>query len=199
MKRFFCLAAVVGSVGLLAATPAIADEEIPAPPVDRPDTLSLTGSLWHLQYPMFGANVEVALGDRFGLAVHGALGVRSVDVDEGSVVRRGNLAAAEFGGSFRYYLIGDFANGMQLGLDMRYLTFDLAGLEEGWDAEQDGFDVGPFAGYKIVAPSGFTFEVQGGGTYFVARVQPAEGGGTTGAVDDKRFDWFAYVNFGWTF
>ena len=66
--------------------------------------------------------------------------------------------AVEAGAQVRYYPLGSFIHGMQVGMEVMYLFMDSWG-------DRHGLGVGPFVGYKIAADIGFTFEVQLGFMY----------------------------------
>lgn len=96
---------------------------------------------------------ELRVADRGGVAVIGGGGAV-----EGNPVW-------EAGAQGRYYAVGSFEHGMELGGQLRY---------DGTTAKADGerlvsstFSLGPFLGYKYVAPFGLTFDGHVGAAYVV--------------------------------
>src|SRR5689334_6585475 len=106
-----------------------------------PKLVSITFSPAHLVMPVVEVTAEVSATDKLGLAVVGGGGTAKNDAVEASVM--------EVGGSLRYYLVGDFQHGMQVGAEVLYLhaSADVGEVS----AVASGVAWGPFIGYKIIA------------------------------------------------
>ena len=107
--------------------------------------------------PFYEVTVESAIDSTFGIALIGGYG-EVTTAGRGVFDRESGLY--EIGVSSRYYMVGSFAHGMQLGFESTYL---------GGHAEQDnlsfaltptGLTVGAFIGYKYLAPFGLTPDTQ---------------------------------------
>ena len=121
--------ALAGSVSEVPAPPP------PAPPLRR---LSLTISPLYLFYPAALVTGEVRAGQKVGVAVLGAVGVHH------------QKTIWLTGGQLRFYPIGTFDHGAQLGAEVLY--------DQSWSTH--GVAVGPFAGYKYTARVGLTLVAQ---------------------------------------
>jgi hypothetical protein len=163
--RLFALLLVVGH-GALPGVAGARSEEPPrhepesdpdaarAPPIPR---FSLTFSPLHLVGPMLELTGEGKLDDRFGLAAIAGFGTLATGNARASVY--------ELGVSARFYPIGDFRHGLQLGIETLYAGADSSGkgsASDGGSRAATGVSVGTFLGYKYAAAVGFTFEAQGG-------------------------------------
>ncbi len=138
------------------------------------------------------------------------VGVAQVSV-EGRLARKFGLAGIVGGGSYynpfvlynidgripvftagvspRYYLVGDFDHGMQLGAQVMTAV--------AWASGATGVGVagGPYIGYKFTAPIGFTLEVQGGAQYGYASASASASRTATASGVLP----LANINLGWAF
>lgn len=163
-----------------------------APPqaqdVDVQHQVSITISPIHLSMPMVELTGEYRLTDKMGVAL--ILGAGSIK----SLGR--SYTALEAGAQYRYYVLGSFIHGLQLGAEILYLS--LSGADAGIDAKGAGLAVGPFVGYKIATNIGFTFEVQGGAQYMAAGASATDGTNSASGKDSDIIP-LLNLNVGWSF
>lgn len=153
-----------------------------AEPYDH--TVSITLSPFHLVLPVLEVTGEYRVHDRVGVAATGGYGVVQ------------GFTTVELGASGRFYPVGDFDHGMQLGLEAQYAR--LFGTVAGYEASGSGTTMGPFIGYKIAARFGLTFEIQAGAQYtFVAA--SATDGTDSATASDKAFGLLLNLQLGWSF
>ena len=166
-KRLVSLASAVLA---FAAAPSIAHADVEP---DPQHTVSLTFSPIHLILPVFEAQAELRLDPQIGLAVIGGIGAVSVDTTDGSA----SALVFEVGAKFAWYAVGDFEEGMQLGLEVLYVGVSGDGEDELDDVKFVGSGIGisPFIGYNIVADVGFTFEAQVGPAFIIATASSSDG------------------------
>jgi hypothetical protein len=147
---------LVAALSFLTLSSAAKSEPLDtAPQVDHVRSVAVTLSLIHLPFPIVEFTTEISLSSQFGLAA---------TVGAGAIFSN---AAFDVGISGRYYVIGDFDHGMQLGVEANYFSVDVGdGNSEVLDFFL-GLGVGPFVGYKVSADVGFTFETQLGVVYYV--------------------------------
>ncbi len=175
-------------VSLAAGAAQAQTEPGPAPEPPIP-SFALTLSPIHLVLPFVELTGEFKLADKIGLAV--IAGAGTVKVTGTSVDTR--VSVFEGGMSFRYYAIGDFRHGMQIGAEAIYLY---ASASKGSiSASVNGAAVGPFIGYKYTARGGFTFDSQLG----FARVGLA--GRSNDGDKNSVSGWgpLLNLNIGWSF
>lgn len=145
-----------------AAVAAAGDENAPGVDERGPDAesddvqheTSITLSPIHLLVSMVELTGEQRLTDKMGVGLIFGGGVP------------GGHTAIEGGGTFRFYPVGTFVHGMQLGAEVAYLRLIGGGAASGLAA--DGLAAGGFAGYKIASNVGFTFDAQLGAQYVAA-------------------------------
>ncbi len=139
-------------------------------------SVSVTLSPIHLLYPIIEATGEFRVGKKAGVAAIAGFG----SIDRYSVV--------EIGGQGRYYPVGDFDHGLQLGGEV------LAVVVSGSGASGTGLSIGPFVGYKIAARFGLTFDIQLG-------VQGYAVGASSGSTSasDSALGPLLNINLGWSF
>lgn len=177
MKRALVAAAVVAGVaGHARAEPEAHPRRV----------VSVTFSPIHLILPVVEVTVEGRMGDKIGLG--GVLGVGSVAID--NTDDRAGLF--ELGGTFRYYVVGSFRSGVQIGGEFLYVHAN--GTPNGVAATASGVSVGPFVGYKWTADLGFTFDAQLG---VAATGIGAESGTSTESESD--IGPLLNLNAGWSF
>ena len=160
---------------------------VPAPPPEPPHprrVFSLTISPLHLLFPVVELTGEARVHDKVGVAVIGGAGKYT----DASV----NVSATvyELGAQVRFYVVGDFRQGMQLGAELLYLHLDAADIV----ATGEGLAVGPFLGYKVMVDAGFTFEAQLG---FEHVSEQARSGGS--AASEQDYIPLLNLNIGWSF
>lgn len=131
--------------------------------------LSLTiAPLWILNGEPH-ANIEVRVFDKWS----GSLGLgysnRATQNVEGSDVRHIAISTT---GQIRYYAIGDFDHGMQVGAHYRYYWTEPStqGVK---NMVVGGHTTSGFLGYKYITDIGFTLDFQGGIGYFVTSQEVA--------------------------
>lgn len=184
------------------APPSAADE--PAPKHDRRVYVSF--SPIHLLLPVVELTAEVRLHRHFGVAVIGGYGAMGQRPDGTLAIVGDNApgtthyAVWELGGQLVAYPIGHFDHGLQLGVEALYVGVkrdDSAGTIP-IAAGADGFAAGPLVGYKLATKVGFTFNVQAGAEFVLARGDAqvgnasAHGSGTTVVP-------LLNMNVGWSF
>jgi len=158
----------------------------PPPPPEHPRRVfSLTVSPIHLTLPVVELTAEARVHDKIGIAVIGGAGKYS-DPNVSGI----SATVFEAGAQIRYYVIGDFRHGMQLGGELLYLHL----YDDRVAISGEGLAVGPFIGYKIMIDAGFTFDAQVGFERITAR---ADGNGST--ANDKTIIPLLNLNVGWSF
>lgn len=135
--------------------------------------VSLTVSPIHLTIPVLELTGEARVHDRVGVAAVAGAGATT------------GVTVWELGAQGRYYPVGDFDHGMQLGAEV----LGVGGGDDGDTAV--GAALGPFLGYKIAARFGLTFEGQLGVQYATVR---ANGGDSDAGVAP-----LLNLNLGWSF
>jgi len=148
-----------------------------------------------LVIPVFEVTGEYAINQKLGVSVELGGGQRSVTA--GADTAKGT--ELEGGAQVRYYVLGSFRHGMELGAEFleEYVKFSepLPGSIVGVAA--GGATVGPFVGYKIATNVGFTFEAQLGARYLV--VEPGITGQATGVAAFDKWAPLLHLNIGWSF
>ena len=154
------------------------------PPPHPHRVFSLTISPIHLTFPVVELTAEIRAHDKLGVALIGGAG-RVKD-------RASNITAAvyEVGAQLRFYPVGDFRHGMQLGAELIYLHASESNLS----LSGQGVAVGPFIGYKVIADAGFTFDVQMGGEYVGFRATDG-----VATADAHEIILLLNLNAGWSF
>lgn len=160
---------------------------------DVQHSFSLTISPIHLALPMGEVTGEYRVGDKLGLG--GILGYGSATIED-SLGQDDTLTLIEVGATLRYYLLGSFIHGLQVGVEVLYLH--AGGDIDGVAAVGEGFGAGPFIGYKIATNVGFTFDAQLGGMYLVAGAE-AEDGDSSESASASEVGVLLNLNVGWSF
>jgi hypothetical protein len=155
----------------------------PPPPPRR--VFSLTISPVHLTFPVVELTGEIRAHDKLGLALIGGAGRYT---DKSSAI---TAAVYEAGAQLRFYPVGDFRHGMQVGAELLYLHVSQSSLA----LAGQGVAVGPFLGYKVMADAGFTFDAQLGFQY--AEVRATEG--SNAGNSDRGIIALLNLNIGWSF
>lgn len=189
------------------------------PPDQRPGQLqpgehrfSLVLSVVHpIVFSIYDATGEFRLGRHAGLALVAGVGSASLKQfykalpDERARVWEGGL-------QIRFYPVGTFDHGLQVGAEIVYLTGsasttgnitpddDPGATSNGpLTAKGSGFKVGPFVGYKLALPVGFTLAAQIGVDYLSLKGIAKDANGTTRTGDTKTAFLLADAGIGWSF
>lgn len=149
-----------------------------------------------LVVPLVEFTAEYRVLDKLGVSLTVGAGKRTVE----SSGDKASGTEIEGGAQVRYYVIGDFDHGMELGVEglEEYVKFEEP-LPAGVIAvAAGGFTVGPFVGYKVATSAGFTFEAQLGARYLV--VEPAVQGASGASFGDvDKWLPLLHLNIGWSF
>jgi hypothetical protein len=107
----------------------------------------------------------------------------------------------EAGGQFRYYPIGTFEHGMQIGAQAEYIGGSASGSSGNVQAfaTGGGLFMGPFIGYKLATHVGFTLDLQGGVGYLVATATGNSSDGSSATASTSTLAPILKVNVGWSF
>ena len=178
------------------AAPALADPApppAPTAPASPAHLVSITFSPVHLALPIFEVTGEIRDGDSFGFAL--ILGGGEVQ----------GLGAFEVGAQARFYALGDFEGGLQIGAEVLYLHLD-GGLgstnSTSLSGSGTGAAIGAFVGYKTILAIGLTFEAQGGAEVVNADASASATsatGSSTATASDVRVIPLLNLNVGWSF
>jgi hypothetical protein len=152
--------------------------------------VSVSISPLHLFLPIVELTGEYRAHDKVGVALIAGAGQYSSS--SGGVDIK--ATAFEAGAQVRYYVVGDFRHGMQLGAELLYLHLSDARIS----TSGEGLAVGPFLGYKYTADIGFTFDGQLGFEYVGARAM-ASAGGATATNSGSSYIPLLNLNVGWSF
>lgn len=153
---------------------------------DRPLHASITLSPLHFVLPAGELTAEFAITPQIGVAAIGGIGSIAND---GSNER---TLVYEVGISPRYYVWGNFRQGVELGVEVLYAHASADSQLVMTTLKAEGLAIGPYAGYKWASSVGFTLEGQIGASYFAVR-----GDGAT--ADDSRFALLLNLQAGWSF
>lgn len=169
---------IASLVLLSSASIAHAEEQTPL-------HASITLSPVHFAITTGELTVEVAVAPNFGVAVIGAVGsIKPTTSDQ-------RVLVYEAGISPRYYVWGNFRQGVELGVEALYAHASADGqLMSSLSAE--GLALGPYAGYKWVSSMGLTLEAQLGISYFAMR-------GDGVSDEDSRISPIVNLQVGWSF
>lgn len=160
----------------------------------------------HLLFPIVEVTGEFRLHEKIGLAAIGAVG--SVNPYQFSQtqpppgVSTSRFLVWEAGGQLVTYPVGHFDHGMQLGAEVLYLgvSGSASTSTETANATAQGLALSPFIGYKFTAPIGFSFNIQGGLTYYAVRADASSSTGETAQVTkESQFAPLINLNLGWAF
>jgi len=173
---------------------------------------SLMLSVVHpLVFSMYDASGEFRLSRFAGLALVAGVGTASLKQfykslpDERSRVWAAGLQA-------RFYPVGSFDRGLQVGAEIVYLTGSAStnGTITSDDdppirytgpltASGGGFKGGPFVGYKLALPEGFTVAAQIGVDYLSLKGMAKGDNGVSRSSDTKTALPLADATIGWSF
>ncbi len=199
---------------LFFITPAIAQEtpeEPPAvettepPPAAAPspaaqaqapcsglNTVAVTISPIHLTMPFYELTGEYRLASQMSAAL--LAGAGTID----------DLSLWEIGAQFRYYVLGDFDHGMQVGAEVLHMGVSASGSEDDIDvsASGAGTSFGGFIGYKFAASYGLTVDIQAGYQYMQLSAEAeASDGDISVSTEESESEGGALINLnlGWSF
>ncbi|MBW2700056.1 MAG: hypothetical protein JRF33_04485 [Deltaproteobacteria bacterium] len=160
-------------------------------------SFSITLSPFHLVLPMGELTGEYRVTDK--IAVAAILGVGQVKTKTVTVsgTREDSFFAIDAGAQFRYYPVGNFIHGMQLGAEILFVYVNLNETDS-TSASGTGLAIGPFVGYKIATNIGFTFDAQLGFDYLAVQ-GTASDSGISVTESDSRFGLLLNLNVGWSF
>ncbi len=192
------ISAALSGLAVLGAPDAVA-QDVPAvvPPAAAPlRQLSVTISPLHLVIPMLEVTGEYAVQPKLGVALvagYGTLNQASATVDKVSIL--------ELGAQARYYLLGDFEHGLQVGAEVLYIAASASGSSGSTTATAtgEGVSVGPFVGYKFVSSMGFTFDTQLGAARTGLGAKASASTGETASRSETSVGPLLNINLGWTF
>lgn len=196
-KPLFVSTALVLPLALaLAARPAGAQEAATAPPPlveaaapAAASDLSLTFSPVHLLLPVVEVTAEQRVDDVLSAAAIGGVGGFG-----------GDFWIWEVGAQLRYYALGSFDHGLQLGAELLYVHVSSDDvLDTGIGGKGVGLAVGPFVGYKYAADLGFTVDVQAGAQYMAIAAEAGDGAGAESEDSDAGVIPLVNLNLGWSF
>jgi hypothetical protein len=169
-------------------------------PKDPPDVqhqVSITISPVHLAVAIVEAMVEYRVDDKVGMAGILGGGQITVKADDGEEM---SFTVFEAGAQARYYVLGNFIHGMQVGVEVLYAYVSTKDEDLDVSAVGKGLAVGPFVGYKIATNSGFTFDAQLGAQYMVVKASAeADSTGETASASDSDVLTLLNLNIGWSF
>jgi hypothetical protein len=181
------------------------------PPEERVHRFSATLSLLQpLLFSTYQGAGEFRLGKQAGLAL--ALGVGTISLqkfdktlpDEGARIW-------QLGSQIRFYPVGSFEHGMQLGAEFFYLFGSASATGSltlgpgqmtppgNLTATGTGLKIGAFVGYKLVLPVGFTVEAQAGIGYLSLKGVARDEAGHSKSADYKSAVPLANASVGWSF
>jgi hypothetical protein len=188
---------LVALVLLLPATAAAQAGSAPSGVVEAGHprrVLSVTFSPLHLVLPVFEVTAEVRALDELGIAA--VLGGGRVSEEATATDPALSAPVVEVGLQARYYLLGDFRHGLQLGAEALYIY--VSDDVETVSATVHGLSAGPFLGYKYTADVGFTFDGQVGFQRLGLSGEASDG---TQVVTEQQSDWSLLLNLnvGWSF
>lgn len=192
-KLFFALAFI--GITLASGAAFAGDTGSVAVMKDPTYSMNLTFSPLHLVHPVVEIVGEFKAEERWSVALIGGGGTVSGESGAGEEL---SASMWEVGGQARYYALGDFNHGLQLGAEALYIDIDEDDIDvkdELFTGVRQGVAIGPFVGYKLATELGLTVNAQLG----VART-----GIGAGSEDDERDEvshWKPLVNLnvGWSF
>lgn len=156
----------------------------PSEHTDDP-TVALTVSPFHMFVPMAEVTAELRVAPKVGVAAIAGIGAfRDQDTND-------RVTLFEGGASIRYYALGSFRTGLQVGAEAVYLHASTTDMSI--DIRARGLGLSPFVGYKWTHHSGFTLEAQGGITYMTASAQSSAASANRSAVGP-----LLNLNVGWS-
>lgn len=194
MLRKVALALVLVLVSALGAQAQESSYDEPLPPSEL---VTVSISPLHLFIPMLELQVELRLGELFGIAAIGGVGTLTVETSDGDQL---SFPAQEVGGQLVFYPTEAFRN-WQLGVEALLLRVE---IDERIGSDRvtglgAGLSAGPFLGYKWISDVGFSVFVQGGFTVAVVKSEATNDLGQSATVKENDLLLLLNVNVGWSF
>jgi hypothetical protein len=186
-----CSGFLVFAATLVFTVPAAAQDDVE-------HTVSITISPIHLISPIVELTGEYRVADNLGVAAVLGGGRVSAKSTSGAITATGS--AFEIGAQARYYVLGSFIHGMQLGAEVLYARVSLDSGSSSIAAAGDGLELAPFIGYKIASNIGFTFDAQLGYGYLLGSASANDS--STGASESASASTgmvLLNLNVGWSF
>ena len=184
------------SLGSVAFAQTDTGTPVPAPKPEPEHRVTIMWAPIRAIIPLVELTAEYRIAPKIGASVTVGAGKRSMETSPGM-----EMTGTEIEGGLqgRYYLLGDFSHGMELGAEFLYervrfpepLPAGVAGVAMG------GGTLGAFVGYKVVTKIGFTFEAQAGARYLA--MEPATQGMAGTAPIDSKWLPLLHLNVGWSF
>lgn len=199
-RKNWLVSLFIGLAVLLSAGSAFADGVgTTASAKKQTRLMSVTISPLHLTMPVVELTGEFKADDNWSAAVIGGVGSYT---QQNSVLGEQTYDVWEVGAQFRFYALGDFDHGMQVGAEVLYVNVsnEIETSDGTLSGTGEGVAVGPFLGYKIATDLGFTFEGQLGYQRIGLGAEASnESSGET--VTDEDSDWgpLLNLNVGWSF
>jgi hypothetical protein len=139
---------------------------------------------------------EVKITPKFSAA--GIFGYGSVALQ--SPYQSSRLKVLEAGAQVLFYPVGDFENGMQLGVEAlcASVTGNVEAGRVAIKADGQALGVGGLIGYKYIAPIGFALTLQGGAGYNAAVATASADTVKVSATNAAVYP-IVNLNFGWAF
>jgi hypothetical protein len=171
------------------ALPSAARADVEPDPIHQ---VSLTVSPLHLFLPFFELQGEYAVSRNVGVALIAGIGSVSL-TDDGSET---SFFIWELGAKVAGYVVGDFEEGLQVGLEALYLKVSAEAADDfaSGSVFGNGFSLSPFIGYKLIADFGLTFEAQLGPAFIFASAESE-----TESASDFAIGPMLNLNLGWSF
>lgn len=203
MRSIRVSVAALVAVGMVAfAAPAFAgDTGSVASAKELTRKFSLTAAPFRGLSPMLRLTGEFKAEDQWTMALIAGVGSYTEGETDG-----GELASHdvwEVGGQARYYIKGDFDQGMHLGLEALFRDAPVETIgpfSEVTEGTGRGLAIGPALGYKYATEVGLTFDAQIGARYdgfdVLAETEEAE---DLDAPDERDVHPMINFNVGWTF
>ena len=162
-------------------------------------SFSLTISPFHLVLPIVELMGDFRIIDKLSLAAILGIGTIGFDADGDPFTGDEDHATVfELGAQVKFYAIGHFDHALQLGLEILFIYLDATFESRGVTGTGSGLAIGPFIGYKYVAPFGLTVDIQAG-AQLAGVAATATDGATTEEDSTVEFIPLVNLNFGWSF
>jgi hypothetical protein len=142
----------------------------------------------HQEFPVVEFSAELRAHDKVGVALVVVGGTGSDTVNGYGTLE---TVAVEAGVEPRYYVIGDFERGVELGAELRYFRV-LSVYTTPYDstpAAVAGYLAGPFVGGKYTTDRGFTVEVKLGFVRVDRTVTNPDQNRSAYPITDLRLGW----------
>jgi len=144
---------------------------------------------------------ERAITPNVSAAIMAGVGTAESTPPKGSSLDTGTAKIWEAGAQGRYYVLGDFEHGMNLGVEGRYLGVTQSATDgvQTVSASAGGFGFGPFIGYKVAMNVGFTFDATLGAMHVDVKAEGSSSTGKTATASDSKWLPTLRLNVGWSF